>query len=189
MYKCLNTHTRQESKEVAMILKMQQQQLKWFFKKAKKVHTLKQNLTAETLINYATALSICATENNLSESWIAALIHQNIIKYAPRISSWTASKMTSSMTETDWIIISSDELITHVIHHSRQRRTYKKSREKESVHAEPDHITIRPVSGARDLAVADVHAIIPIHLKQFKKVTFRHWYYIASNYCVVSNQL
>lgn len=33
----------------------------------------------------------------------------------------------------------------------------------ESVHAEPDHITIRPVSGARDLAVADVHAIIPIH--------------------------
>lgn len=71
------------------------------FLKAKKVHTLKQNLSAETLINYATALSICATENNLSESWIAALIHQNIIKYAPRISSWTASKMTSSMTETD----------------------------------------------------------------------------------------
>lgn len=51
-------------------------------KKKKKVHTLKQTLSAEALINYALALSIRATENNLSEFWIAALIHQNIIKYA-----------------------------------------------------------------------------------------------------------
>lgn len=65
------------------------------------VHTLKQNLSAEALINYATALSICGTEHSLSWCWIGALIHQNTIKYARRISSWTASKMTSIMTETD----------------------------------------------------------------------------------------